>query len=330
MYDMHYDLLTILYFNFLKDNKFANPLKCVEEIKKIYSSDNIKGGIINLYFMSEEEMKNELDIDKDKLYDVLTMFEESIKILQYLKYRNVIPMDTDFLYSIEGCDYIKNLEELEELYNLGLRVILPVWNNENIYGSGFKSDKGLTLKGEELVRKAIDLGIIIDLSHANPNTFDGIIDVISSEQQKGKNPIVIASHSNCKSLCDRKRNLTDEQLIKLKNVGVTIGLFSNSKFLSTDFVENTYEERQKCLLKHIKHVLKLGFPVDKIVLSTDDMNFSPDSSYHGNESFHLDKSKNEMYNLLSQEFNDEDVKKLMYKNARQIFDSVRNRGKENV
>ena len=278
MYDMHYDLLTILYFNFLEKNKFANQIKCIENIKGMYSSNNIKGGIINLYFMSEEEMKNELDIDKENLYDVLTMFKESIHILQYLKYKNIIPNDTDFLYSIEGCDYIKNLEELEELYNLGLRAILPVWNNENKYGSGFKTDKGLTLKGKDLVKKAIDLGIIIDLSHANPNTFDGIIDVISSEQQKGKNPIVIASNSNCRSLCDRKRNLTDEQLIKLKNVGGIIGLLSNSKFISTDFVENTYQERQKWLLKHIKHVLNLGFPMDKIILSTDDMYFSPDSS----------------------------------------------------
>ena len=244
-----------------------------------------------------------------------------------LKYRNIIPENIDFLYSIEGCDYIKKLEELEELYNLGLRSIIPVWNNENMYGSGFKSEKGLTKKGEELVRKAIELGIIVDLSHANPNTFDGIIDIITSEQQRGKNPVVIASHSNCKSLCDRKRNLTDEQLIKLKNVGGTIGLFSNSRFLSTDFVENTHTERQKCLLNHIKHVLNLGFPVDKIILSTDDMNFSPDSSYHKNESFHLDNIKNELESLLSQEFNEEDVKKLMYRNARKIFDSVKNRGK---
>jgi len=327
MYDMHYDLLTILYFNFLKNNKYADPLGCVEKIQKIYSNNNIIGGIINLYFMSEQEMKTELDIDKEKLYDVLTMFKKSIEMLLYLKCKNIIPINTDFLYSIEGCDYIKNLDELEELYNLGLRAILPVWNNENIYGSGFKSDKGLTTKGEELIKKAIDLGIIIDLSHANPNTFDGLIKVITNEQQKGKNPIVIASHSNSKSLCDRKRNLTDEQLTKLKNIGGTIGLFSNSKFLSTDFVENTYYERQKYLLKHIKHIINLGFPVDKIVLSTDDMNFSPDSSYHGNESFHLGNIKNEMYSLLKQEFNNDDVKKLMYKNARQIFDSVRNRGK---
>jgi len=327
MYDMHYDLLTILYFNFVENNKFSNSLKCINDIKKIYSSNNIKGGIINLYFMSEEEMKNELDIDKEKICDVITMFRESIKILSYFKYRNIIPNNIDFIYSIEGCDYIKSVDELIILYYLGLRAILPVWNNENIYGSGFKSDKGLTQKGEELIKKAIELGIIIDLSHANSNTFDGIIDVVVSEQQKGKNPIVIASHSNCKSLCDRQRNLTDKQLIKLRDIGGTIGLFSNSKFLSTDFVETTYIERQKSFLKHIKYVLNLGFPVDKIVLSTDDMNFSPDSSYHGNESFHLDNIKNEIHRLLSQEFSEKDVKKLMYKNAKQIFDRVRNRWK---
>lgn len=323
MYDMHYDLLTILYFNFMKNNKYANPLGCIKDIAKIYSPNNISGGIINLYFMSETEMKDELDIDKELLYDVTSMFNKSIKCLSYLKQQKIIPNNTDFLYSIEGCDYIKNIEELEELYNLGLRAILPVWNNENIYGSGFKSDNGLTPKGKALIKKAIDLGIIIDLSHANENTFDDIVNLIIEEQTLGKNPVVIASHSNCKSLCDRKRNLTDEQLLQLKNIGGTIGIFSNSKFLSTDFVENTYTERKKMFLKHINHVLNLGFPVDKVVLSTDDMNFSPDSSYHRNESFHLENIRKEMYNLLNQEFNETDVKKLMYVNAKNILDKVR-------
>ena len=51
--------------------------------------------------------------------------------------------DKKVIYSIEGCDYIKDLEELENLYKLGLRNILLVWNNENKYGSGNKSDKGV-------------------------------------------------------------------------------------------------------------------------------------------------------------------------------------------
>lgn len=323
MYDMHYDLLTILYFNLFKQSIYSNPLKCINDIKNIYSLDNIRGGIINLYFMSEKEMKDELDIDKEELYDVVTMFKNSIKCLSYLKEQKIIPPSTDFLYSIEGCDYINNLSQIEELYTLGLRSIMPVWNNENIYGSGIKTDKGLTLKGKELIKKAIDLGIIIDLSHANSKTYDDIINIIIEEQANGKNTIVIASHSNCKSLCDRKRNLTDEQLLKLRDVGGTIGLFSNSKFLSTDFVENTYVEKQKMYLEHIKHVIKLGFPVDKIVLSTDDMNFSKDITYHGNESFNLDKINHETYNLLNKDFSEENVKKLMYKNAKNIFDKVR-------
>ena len=168
-------------------------------------------------FLTEETIKAFEAVDTDT-YIGEVKFENTIsRTTGIANPRQIERVPAGAVFAFKLVYNVENLEELEELYNLGLRAILPVWNNENKYGSGLKSDKGLTAKGKDLVKKAIDLGIIIDLSHANPNTFDGIIDVISNEQQKGKSPIVIASHSNCRSLCDRKRNLTDEQLIKLKN-----------------------------------------------------------------------------------------------------------------
>ena len=111
MYDMHYDLLTILYCVF---NKKIN-LK-LETIKKIYD-DNVIGGIVNLYFMSKQEMKEQLNIE---YFDVTKMFKESIEYLEILKQNNVIPKDINFIYSIEGCDYLNDILELEYLYKLGL------------------------------------------------------------------------------------------------------------------------------------------------------------------------------------------------------------------
>ena len=322
MYDMHYDLLMVLYFNFLRGNQYSNFKKCINEIKATYTKGNIYGGIVNLYFMSPDEMRYQLGIDSKYLNDVPNIFKESILLCKRLKQEKFVPKNIDFIYGIEGCDYIKSLDELETLYNLGLRSITLTWNNKNKYGSGIRSRSGLTFKGKKFIKKAIELGLIIDLSHANPRTFKGIIRVIKKEQKKGKEPIVIASHSNCKALCNRKRNLTDKQLISLRDIGGTIGLFSNSNFLSLDAENMSKEKRMEKYVEHIKHVMDLGFAPSKIILSSDDMNFEPDSSFHGLETFDLPTIKVETEKLLKKHFSEDTVNKLMYETGKQLIKKV--------
>jgi membrane dipeptidase len=74
--------------------------------------------------------------------------------------------------------------------------------------------KGLTDLGKEIVEKLVKKNIAIDLSHANEKTFNDII--YQCENLKEYNPIVFASHSNCREICDIKRNFTNNQLLKIK------------------------------------------------------------------------------------------------------------------
>ena len=176
MVDSHYDLLSICYKCYL-----LNDYSLIEKYSKEIMSSGVKCIFANLYFMSEEEMKDELHPNYyNKDISILEMFRISKKIL--LSY---LP-NIDFVFSIEGCDYIK-VNELEDLYNEGLRSILLVWNNENIYGSGVKTNKHLTSLGKEFLQEAIRLGIGIDLSHANEETFYDMIDVIKENIENGKN-----------------------------------------------------------------------------------------------------------------------------------------------
>ena len=80
MYDMHYDLLTILYFNLKNNNKLSNQDKLISDCIKIYNN-NVLGGIIDLYFMSPNEMLDELGITSEELQDVKKMFKQSINYL---------------------------------------------------------------------------------------------------------------------------------------------------------------------------------------------------------------------------------------------------------
>ncbi len=321
MYDMHYDLLTILYFNMMENNKFANKEKLIKDLRKIYRQDNILGGIINLYFMPPDEMKEELDISLKEMADIKKMFPRSIQFLNRMKDAGVIPSTTNFIYSIEGCDYIDNIKTLEELYHLGLRSILPVWNHQNQYGSGNRSESGLTEQGKELTEKAIELGIIIDVSHANQQTFDDILKVYQAKRKEIS--IIMASHSNIRTLCDRNRNLTDQQLRQLKEVNGYIGLFTNGNFLSKNNEHLSYHERQIQFLKHLDYLINIiGYDIDKIVLATDDMNFNLDESYHHLEAFPIENIGIEIYQLIANQYGESIARKIIRENAEHIIVQV--------
>ena len=300
MIDMHYDILTILYTCYMK-NDFSYIEKLVSDLK------DVKGIIANLYFMDNNRMKSELNIEN---IDVFEMFKISTNLFkEYFK-------DKKVLFSIEGCDYINDLEELENLYNLGLRNILLVWNNENKYGSGNQTNKGLTTLGKNFITKAVSLGICIDLSHMNKKTFWDTMDLLNKLKRKGYKVKVIASHSNSYSLCPNTRNLDDEQLFAVKNLGGIVGVVGYGPFINEQ-----QKDLAKNYLEHIKYLeKKLG--IDHIGISTDNMDFAVDL-------FNIDEDislfnhktiKNQLTNLLSNYYNKEEQEKILFKNIEKFFE----------
>ena len=299
MIDTHYDLLTILYCCYMKKD-----FTYINKIRKDF--ENIDGLIANLYFMSKDEMKDELDIED---IDVYQMFKISTNL-----FKEYFP-DKKVIYSIEGCDYIKDLEELENLYKLGLRNILLVWNNENKYGSGNKSDKGLTELGKEFIKKAVSLGISIDLSHMNKNTFWETISLLEELKSNGEKVKVIASHSNCYSLCKNKRNLDDEQILAIKRLDGIIGLVSYGPFINKK--EKDLEEN---FLKHIRYVEDL-IGIDNIAIATDNMDFAKEL-FNVDEEVSLYNHKNiksKLTKLLSSYYNEDEIDKILFKNIEKFF-----------
>ena len=304
MVDAHYDLLSICYVCYLK-----NDYTLIEQIKEEIEKSGVKCIFANLYFMSKEEMINELHKDYyNENVSILEMFKISKNILE--KY---LP-NIDFIYSIEGCDYL-DIDDLDELYNEGLRSILLVWNCENKYGSGNRTNKGLTKEGIKFLNKAIDLGIGIDLSHANKPTFYGMIEVIKENQQKGKEVVCYASHSNSRTLCDRPRNLDDNQLKKIKEVNGLVGLLSNRNFV-TDNYNLSKEEQKEEYLKLITYVEKL-IGNSNIFLSTDDMRFygELDPVYYELPIFDYSNIAKEIEDVLRKHYNKKNIEDIMYNNA---------------
>lgn len=285
--DAHYDLLTIIYLAIKND--------CLESLKhhcrQIYGTQ-IKGGMLALYFTNSELMRTELGIKRREIkpLKMLTMVDKVIKE------HDLLPTPDHFLYAIEGMDYIK-LQELEKLYKLGVRVIAPVWNNQNRYGSGIYSTQGLTAEGTKLIHKLIDLRVVIDLSHANEATFWDIIGIAKTALKNGKKPLIIASHSNCYALTAHPRNLKDEQLLAIKALKGFIGLAAVPSFCEIKDLEI-----QDAYLEHFKHVKGLFGDTKNIMIAIDDCSFIDTRTIYNYEEIGI-----KMKQLLQKEFNLEEI-----------------------
>ena len=315
MFDTHYDLLTKLYISYKK-----NDFKYIENWMKNYKFDNVKGLIANLCFMSMEEMQEEYDINYYCNGDsVIDIFKTSVELL-----KQYIPKDIIVFTSIEGCDYLNDENDLVTLKELGLNAILPVWNNKNKFGSGNRSDDGLTELGQKLISKAAELNIALDLSHTNEKTFWDIINYIKNNNLDAN---IYASHSNVRSLCDIKRNLTDDQIKAINDLGGFVGIMSNSGFVVFD----GYNEREKRLgtadyekyieylkyqyIKHIIYIHELTGNIESICVSTDNMSFCELDDYKETDIFNYETVASDLKERLLEYYTEEEVNKIMYDNA---------------
>lgn len=324
MYDAHNDLLTNLYFNLKAKNKFQNLELLITQLQNVYQENNIQGGIINFLFTDCEEMYEKFGIKKQELTDTKKMFYESIEFLENLKYLDIIDPQTDFLYSIEGCNYI-NVEDLVLLKQMGLSSILPVSNDTNKYGSGYNDNEnnGLTELGKELIKTVINLKIMIDVSNTNEKTFNDILDIIEEEKVRGKQIFLIASHSNAKDLCQSKRNFTKEQLERLRKNNAYVGVNLNYTLL-TKKTNPTQEEKEQALIDQIDYLLnEINFEQERILISSDDMNYHPNTNYHNKQLYQLNTIKHNLTDLLNKKYGTIFTKKVIEKNPKQLMISLK-------
>ena len=141
------------------------------------------------------------------------------------------------LIGVEGLDCIGGrLEGIDVLYAFGARTMMLTWNEVNALAAGAMSGDsgGLTPLGKRAVRHIQERGILLDVSHLNDA---GFRDVMGMTQAP-----VIASHSNCRSMCDVPRNLTDDQLRAIRDVDGVVGLNIYRGFVSREPAEQTVEK----------------------------------------------------------------------------------------
>ncbi len=262
------------------------------QVFAVWIPDELRGEAALTYFISVSDFLNE-EIAKNN--DIVSFYKDKRKT----------PVKA--LLAAEGGSACGGtIEGLYELYNLGVSVITLTWNARNEIGGGAFSSGGLTPFGKEFIKICGQLGITVDVSHLNRESFWELTRIYDGP--------LIAGHSNADIVNNyyaRHRNLSKEQINEIKARNGLVGLnFCKS------FIENSGIEGAISLIEQIDYFLDLG--CDNIL--------SLGSDYDGCE-MHCDLSGVEklcsVYEKLSLHgYSEEILQKIFYKNAYDFFGEI--------
>jgi membrane dipeptidase len=164
------------------------------------------------------------------------------------------------MLTIEGADFVgDDLFLIDLVHSLGVRLITLTWNQRNSLADGVGLGNfagGLTRLGRASVKRMQDLKIIVDVSHlSDPGFWD--MNTVTTKP-------FVASHSNCRSLCNHPRNLTDEQIQAIIEHKGLIGINLVPDFIAPDPQAQTLIN----LARHAAHIADLG-GLDNLCLGLD-------------------------------------------------------------
>lgn len=194
----------------------------------------------------------------------LDLFIDQIKFYYYLErkgYARIVRNAKDLevqgvklLLSLEGADILRDYTDLYLLKELHIYSLGLTWNYDNKFASSCmsKKDYGLTGEGEEVVKLANSLGIIIDLAHAGKRT---VLDVTTIS----KKPVIV-SHANVSKLKPHKRNLDDEEIEAIVKTKGVIGI--------TAIVSTLHKPSIEGLVENIKYIGE-SFGWEYVAIGTD-------------------------------------------------------------
>lgn len=245
----------------------------------------------------------------DAVYREVDKYSQQISVATSVAdiHRIVDSGRTAAILAIEGGEAIDgDLAVLRSLYRLGVRLITLTWNQRNDLADGVMESRtrgGLTTLGLEVVREMNSLGMVVDVSHISDAGFWDVIDTTTQP--------VIASHSNCRALCDHPRNLTDDQIRALGKNGGVVGVT-----FPLNFVDPAKPNLER-LLDHVNHVVELVGP-QHVGLGSDFDGFN--ASLEGVED--ASKLPSITEGLLKRGYRDEDILLILGGNYLRVLGTV--------
>ncbi|MDA1017464.1 MAG: membrane dipeptidase [Planctomycetota bacterium] len=171
-----------------------------------------------------------------------------------------------FMLSLEGADSIVTLDYLERSYADGLRALGPAHYGPGRYAHGTDAQGGLPPEGKDLLKEMQRLGIILDVTHLNDESFWQAVDI-------HKGPLW-ASHQNCRALAPWNRQFADDQVKLVIERGGLLGMafdaimmvpgWRHLKSNASDF--NLKIER---ICDHVDHICQMAGNAKHVCVGTD-------------------------------------------------------------
>ena len=254
--------------------------------------------LINALYWVEENNKEKFEIVHDS-HRIREIFQEKLGAIPTI----------EGAYALVEDNYLGLLEQFRDL---AIKVIGFNWNYSNDLGEGIgqvysdgktKSLGGLTDLGKKVLSQMKRLGIAIDISHMNEETFWGVVENVH-------NPI-IATHSGVYNIRQHKRNLKDEQLQAIKDSNGIVGVVFYPAFISDK--DKAYVDD---IVDHIDYIAEL-IGVDHVGLGSD---------YDGASLPEDMKDSSEIYKITEKlgkkGYSNEDIKKILGENYLRVFKEV--------
>ena len=144
---------------------------------------------------------------------------------------------------MEGAEGVRQPEEVEEWWELGVRIIGPAWSGTRFCG-GSREPGPLTPEGYRLLEAMADLGFTLDITHMDAQAALQALNVYPAG--------IIASHANAAARIkgvDGNRHLPDEVIRSLIERDGIIGIVPLNPFLDASWKPG--DGRQAITLRHV-------------------------------------------------------------------------------
>ncbi len=202
------------------------------------------------------------------------------------------------LYLIEGAHPLEGkIENLDRLFEQGLRLVAFTHFFDNELGGSLHgvSKGGLTDFGRQVVRRADELKLIIDIAHSSPKSVREILALTDRP--------VILSHGGVKGTCDTPRNLDDELMRAVAARGGLLGIGYWASAIC--------DVSPTGIVHAIRYAIDL-VGVDHVALGSD---------FDGTVTTPFDTSELAILTqtMLNQQFTEEEIRKVMGANAQRFF-----------
>ena len=152
----------------------------------------------------------------------------------------------------------EDLSNYEAFHGLGLRMVQLTYNFANPLGDGCLSreDGPLTAFGRQAIREMNRLGIVVDLSHTGRRT--------TMDAMRATSAPPVFSHSNPTALTAHRRNIDDEQIRAVADLGGLVGVVTFPAFVKPGGKGATVSD----LVDHIDYLVDMIGP-DQVGLGLD-------------------------------------------------------------